>query len=218
MIVEHTWCRALWHSLTNTVESLGTCHKEYLVGITSINGIANKSVLLYKHLALHSLQVEVVECLSCRWTTGERVGGYREQYMSAVGSDVAYRNGMIGICERLHHTRGKVKTGKRVSRAPPWLTVVGMHNLEHSVLLLRSFLRLHDNREGFCRRYGIVISRHIRSEHSLSTCGRVNSLQHFLATLLRHIVITVGGWHPRQLVAHHSLHSCLKVDEQILRA
>ena len=143
MIVIHARCCALGHSLANTAESLCACHKEHLVAIASIDGIAYKSVLLYQHFALHGLQVEVVECLTCCWSLRERVGGYREEDMSAIGSDVAYRNGMVSICKWLHHSRCKVKTCQRISRAPPRLTVVGMHNLKYTVFLLRSIMRLH---------------------------------------------------------------------------
>ena len=55
MIIIHARGGTLRHSLANTTESLGACHKEHLVGTAAIKGVADKSVLLYQHLALHGL-------------------------------------------------------------------------------------------------------------------------------------------------------------------
>ena len=177
IIVVHARSLALWHSVSYTTKRLWACLEQHLALIAHIHGIAYESIFFHQHSTVHGLQVEIVISLACGRPLFERVGSYREEHMSSVGSDIAYIYRLVCVCKRNDLPSSEVEACKRVAVAPSWLSVVRMYYFIDTLFLGWSILRLHKYSEILCWRDIEIIVGHFSYYRRHFSCRRLYSLQ-----------------------------------------
>ena len=166
---------------------------------------AQKSILPHQGVHLKALHVHAAD-------SGQRGGTFRqaavadaEDHVASVAGEVVDPHVLIAVCQRLHHTGGKVNLGEFVAVAEAGLAVVGYQYLIYTFLLFGS-LHL------FTYNQVVLRGRHVDASFwqvAIERCGMargsIYDIEVALALFLAYGEVFVALGHPLVEVAHSHL-------------